>query len=877
MNHKTYTFENYIIENDSFGKNLIVKDFSKINDINQKILFQQMLNHPEMNLETGVFSLTDEQIFLFWKSYKQEIVDYSSEEYFEALEFSSPYNKKIPYIKTEGAFSSENYKLKVVFCDGITKIGPLNPKAYQQEGFELLDFNGTSLGSLYPEFYELFYLVDVANQNWKNYTQNDRYDFIASVKKLSESRKILLPDFFEETEIEKPEKVKPNIIKTGEDSYKMILDFDDKEKTEQINKSLDERNEADNIYTVKIENKQTKIILSDEQKQVFKDIKQTKNFTKEELSNFIENPPENWNDDIIDTSELYGERVIGYGLISNNHEFNFKESIVDWFDGAELQVPIQNETKDSKEIENNKKFGLIIKENELDVSYEEQAKTLKNEFIFPKIESLKDSIQLKKYQKEGIAWLFTNFLKETPGVIFADDMGLGKTIQTLSFLHSIDEYYTSKNDNLISLVVAPVILLDNWIDENEKFFSSDLHFINGNIVKNELNRILVAQEDNRKKREVLLVSYEYLRTNQKELAKIDWDIIILDEAQKIKSSTTLISKAAKALKGRFRIALTGTPVENSFLDIWSIADFAIPGFLGSKMDFTSEFEIKNTDSDDEITEKGNKIRDKLGVFLLRRTKLESLNELPEKLVSNFSEDMPPVQLNTYKEAANLINRIDKSSLGGRLSVLQELKKVSDHPILFSETKLQKAMLDDSAKLIMLSKILKEIKEKDEKVIVFAEYYKSQELIAELITSIFGFTPDIVNGQTSISGYYSRKNLIERFSQKKGFNIIIMSPLAAGVGLTIVAANHVINYSRHWNPAKEDQAIDRVYRIGQKKAVYVYNLICTADGFKTFDQNLDRLLSVKRTIKQAALYPSDPPNIQKEMMNYFFDSQNIVKK
>ena len=118
MNHKTYTFENYIIENDSFGKNLIVKDFSKINDINQKILFQQMLNHPEMNLETGVFSLTDEQILLFWKSYKQEIVDYSSEEYFEALEFSSPYNKKIPYIKTEGAFSSDNYKLKVVFCDG---------------------------------------------------------------------------------------------------------------------------------------------------------------------------------------------------------------------------------------------------------------------------------------------------------------------------------------------------------------------------------------------------------------------------------------------------------------------------------------------------------------------------------------------------------------------------------------------------------------------------------------------------------------------------------------------------------------------------------------------------------------------------------------
>ncbi len=871
MNHKTYTFENYIIETDSFGKNLVVKDFSKIKDIGQKILFQQMLNNPEMDFQNGVFTLSDEQILTFWKFCKQEIEDYTGEEYLKALGLSSPYTQKVPYIKTEGAFSSENYKLKIVFCDGITKIGAINPKAYKQEGLELLDFNGIVLGSLYPEFYELFCLVEEANQNWKVYTQSERYDFINAVKKLSESRKIFLPIFFEETEIEKVEKIKPNIVKTGEDSYKMILDFDDKEKNEQINKSLEERIDADKIYTVKSENQQKKIILSDEQKEVVRDIKKTKNFTKEELSNFISNPPENWNDDIIDTSELYGERVIGYGLISRNQEFNFKESIVDWFDGVELQTPIQNGSQENTEKEETKKIGLIIKENELDVSYEEQAKTLRNEFIFPKIESLNDSVQLKKYQKEGIAWLFTNFLKQTPGVIFADDMGLGKTIQTLSFIHSIDEYYMAKNEKLLSLVVAPVILLDNWIDENEKFFSSDLNFINGNIVKNELNRILVAQEDNRKKSELLLISYEYLRTNQKELAKIDWDIIVLDEAQKIKSSTTLVSKAAKALKGKFRVALTGTPVENSFLDIWSIADFVIPGFLGSKMEFTSEFEITTTDSDDEITEKGNKLRDKLGIFLLRRTKLEALNELPEKIVDNYTEKMPPVQLNTYKEASNLINRIDKASLGGRLSVLQELKKVSDHPILFSESKLQNAMPNDSAKLIMLSEILTEIKQKDEKVIVFAEYYKSQELIAELVTSIFGFTPDIVNGQTSISGYYSRKNLIERFSQKNGFNVIIMSPLAAGVGLTIVSANHVINYSRHWNPAKEDQAIDRVYRIGQTKNVYVYNLICTANGFKTFDQNLDRLLSVKRTIKQAALYPSEPPNIQKEMMTYFFNS------
>ena len=591
---------------------------------------------------------------------------------------------------------------------------------------------------------------------------------------------------------------------------------------------------------------------------------------KKELKEFIENPPDNWTDDIIDTSELYGDRVIGYGLIDQEHGFNFKESIVDWFDGAKV-VSIQlGDKTDKVEDEHTKKVGLIIKENEFDVDYEEQVQLMKNEFIFPRIDCLHENVELKQYQKEGVAWLFTNFLKKTPGVIFADDMGLGKTIQTLSFIHAVDELYKSKNEKMLTLVVAPVILLDNWMDENEKFFDSDLPFIIGNINKSELVRVLDAQKEQRKKREVLLISYEYLRSNQRELAKIDWDLIILDEAQKIKSNSTLVSKAAKAMKGKFRVALTGTPVENSFLDIWSIADFVIPGFLGSKFEFSVEYEIKNTDSDNEIVDKGNRLRNKLGIFFLRRTKQDTLVDLPEKIIENKTYKMPKVQLMTYKEAISLINRVDKSSLGGRLSVLQELKKVSDHPILFSETKLKKALIEDSAKLVMLVELLKNIKKKNEKVIIFAEYYKSQELIAKLVLDLFGFTPDVVNGQTSISGYYSRKNLIERFSKKEGFNVIVMSPLAAGVGLTIIAANNVINYSRHWNPAKEDQAIDRVYRIGQTKDVYVYNLLCTTKEFNTFDENLDKLLNVKRTIKQAALYPSDPPNIQREILNYFFD-------
>ena len=273
---KTYFFENYSIETDSFGQTLVIKDYSKVN-IGQKLLFQQMLSNPILHFENGPFSLTDSQILEYWKSCKNSIgEDYTSEEYFESLELNKPYTDKFPYIKTEGAFASKTYKMKVIFCDKLTKIGPINPKAYKKDGFELLDFDENILGSLYPEYVELFNCVDEANQKWSFYSQAERYSFIDKVKKLSETKQIFLPDFFSTTEIDKPNKIKPNIIKTGDVSFEMIVDLGDEKMTEQINKSLNERNEADKIYTLKDNEKQTKVIFSEEQKKVIQDIKRTK-------------------------------------------------------------------------------------------------------------------------------------------------------------------------------------------------------------------------------------------------------------------------------------------------------------------------------------------------------------------------------------------------------------------------------------------------------------------------------------------------------------------------------------------------------------------------------------------------------------------------
>lgn len=873
---KKYFYKNFEIEIDSLGPNLTVRDISKLN-IEQKILFQQMISSSILDFEKGTFVLSDKDILTYWSYCQENYTDYySCEKYFEILNLEKIYTTKVPFLKPEGVFADEKYKLKIIFCDKLTKMGPLNPKAYQRDGFGLLDFEGKLLGSLFPEYVELFCMVDEANKNWAFYTQAERYSFIDNVKKLAQKRIILLPDFFSTTEIEHPQKVKINIVKKNETSYEMIVDMDNEKKNEQINKSLCERTEADQIYTVRDKDKQTKIIFSDKQKRIIQDVKKSKNYNTEKLKDFISSLPEYWTDEIVDASELFGDRVIGYGLLPRYDNFDIKESVIDWFNDADNFLTNDFGENLGEPEQTTPKFGLIIKENEFDVNYEEQIQTLEKnnkEFIFPKILSLKDNIELKSYQREGIAWLYTNFQKKIPGVIFADDMGLGKTLQTLAFIHAVDEMHIECRKKLTVLIVVPIILLDSWIDENKKFFNSDLCFKIGNNNKSELSKILAVQQEGKRTREVILISYEFLRANQQILAKINWDIIILDEAQKIKSSLTLVSKTAKALKGKFKVALTGTPVENSFLDIWSIADFAIPGFLGSKIDFMSEFDIKNTDTDDEIIGKGNNLRNKLGILFLRRTKGDVLSNLPQKNIENRSYLMPKKQLNTYEEALTLLFGTSGNSFNKKLTVLHELKKISDHPILFSKSKLEKALIEDSAKLLLVDILLKEIKKRNEKVIIFAEFYRSQELLAELIFEKFGFVPDIINGKTTNSGYYSRKKLIDRFSQKDGFNVIIMSPLAAGVGLTITAANNVVNFSRHWNPAKEEQAIDRVYRIGQKKNVFVYNLLCTTKEFKTFDENLDKLLSIKKNIKSAVLYPSESPQIKQDMMTYFFNDDN----
>ena len=272
--------------------------------------------------------------------------------------------------------------------------------------------------------------------------------------------------------------------------------------------------------------------------------------------------------------------------------------------------------------------------------------------------------------------------------------------------------------------------------------------------------------------------------------------------------------------------------------------------MGSHREFKQQFSLAENETDEMLVEKGKRIREQLGDLLLRRLKEDNLPELPEKKFIKQSEYMPQLQSDVYQQVLALGPKM--VGLTDKLRVLQKLRQVSDHYSFVPKYYTEEYDYTDTAKTLLLERILRDIQQKQEKVIIFAEFIHTQEILAKIIAKSFNIRPQIFNGTVNLN---ARERMLNRFKDSEGFDVIIMSPIAAGVGLTITEANHVIHFSRHWNPAKEDQATDRAYRIGQQKTVYVYFLIGRIEGIKTFDEKLDKLLSVKQSVKGAALFPS----------------------
>lgn len=486
------------------------------------------------------------------------------------------------------------------------------------------------------------------------------------------------------------------------------------------------------------------------------------------------------------------------------------------------------------------------------------------------------------------------------GALLADDMGLGKTLSTLLFLSEWHHAWAKKvgENPPACLVVCPLSLVDNWREEIEAAFTDELNpfsrvvraIPDGDLreyfatadgkdrIKCEESMIGKAVEqyglmfgDGSKKSldqpgTIVITTYTTLRDYRFSFAGCNWSSVIFDEAQNIKNPNALQTVAAKALKGFFRIALSGTPVENHLGDLWSLMDTVEPGALGSFKDFRNEWIRPIRNDPTQIEAIGEALRVRLDPLILRRTKEGSLQGLPKKNLVPVNIKMTTEQASLYDEILHCANAsIDDEKIEQRanrwLASMWELRRVSLHPALLGDAQIEpvsnsrrsREFMCRSAKLGWLLKQLDTIQAAGEKVLIFSIQKKLQELLSSHLEEIYRVKIPVINGDTMALSTRkpneTRLGLISGFSSTDGFGICVLSPIAAGAGLNITAANHVIHLERHWNPAKEDQATDRAYRIGQTKDVHVYlpMLEHPTREITTFDIGLDRLITKKKRL------------------------------
>ncbi|MCK5416365.1 hypothetical protein KAI92_02990 [Candidatus Parcubacteria bacterium] len=420
---------------------------------------------------------------------------------------------------------------------------------------------------------------------------------------------------------------------------------------------------------------------------------------------------------------------------------------------------------------------------------------------------------LRDYQKEGIDWFY--FLRKYRFAgILADDMGLGKTLQTLILIQK------EKVKNLPSIVICPKTLLYNWEDEVKKFTPRLKTIVVDGII-NERKEMLAKI----KKYDLIITSYSVLKNDFEEYKKrkLKFNYCIIDESQYIKNYKTKTAQTVKKIDADYRLALTGTPLENTVTEIWSIFDFLMPGFLGSHNFFVKNFEtpiMKNSS-----VEALKSLREKTKCFMLRRTKKEVLCELPPKIEQASYCELGNDQNILYQEIlanvkSEIFKTIEKEGFAKSqihiLAGLTKLRQVCNHPTLLLKNKDYKKY--ESAKLNLCMELVDEIVNSNRKVLIFSQFTKMLDILKEEM-KIRQIKYSYLSGKTR-----NRKETIKNFNEDKDRNVFLISLRAGGVGLNLTSADNVIIFDPWWNPSVENQAIDRTHRIGQKKSVNVYRLI-----------------------------------------------------
>jgi hypothetical protein len=454
---------------------------------------------------------------------------------------------------------------------------------------------------------------------------------------------------------------------------------------------------------------------------------------------------------------------------------------------------------------------------------------------------------LRHYQQKGLNWL--SFLDSLGfGACLADDMGLGKTIQILGFLSIL----RIKEPDTTSLLIIPASLISNWENEILKFLPNLKYYIaHPSYIENGIKK----GQDKKSEQTPDLASFNLVITTyamaqrHKWMENVQWRCLILDEAQAIKNPNTQQSKQVKKLKAATKITMTGTPIENSLTDLWSLFDFLNPGLLGTATEFkTYSAQLKKDPS------RYQQLKKVISPFILRRMKTDKAiaPDLPEKIEMKTFPQLSKKQVVLYTDFVKKLEaRLAEADQGIQrkgliLSSLMKFKQICNHPDQYLGT----GDFDprDSGKFIRLGELCETIYAKRERVLVFTQFKEMTAPIAKFLETIFHQPGCIIHGSLGVK---KRKEAIEQFQQRAYLPFMVLSLKAGGVGLNLTRANHVIHFDRWWNPAVEDQATDRAFRIGQDKGVLVHKFITKG----TIEDNIDQMIESKKELSKKIISDS----------------------
>lgn len=473
------------------------------------------------------------------------------------------------------------------------------------------------------------------------------------------------------------------------------------------------------------------------------------------------------------------------------------------------------------------------------VELTDEVRELIRQFTSQSVIPLPENInaKLRPYQERGFSWMYRN-MKIGFGSIIADDMGLGKTLQVITLLAKMKE--EGAMDKKKALVVVPTGLLHNWQAEVKRFAPGLTTGVYHGTAR-DLKDVVCKNAD------IILSTYGVVRSDADILKKQKWQVLVIDEAQNIKNSDAAQSKAIRSIPANCYIAMSGTPVENRLSEFWSIIDFTNKGYLGSAKDFSDSYAKPiQKYGDSHVAERFRKVT---APFLMRRLKTDKsiISDLPDKIERNELASLTPEQAALYQETVNKCMAViesmegeDSQTLFKRqgliLQMMLALKQICNHPTQYLKDNRMDAAL--SGKTEMLLDMLRSIIDADEKVLIFTQFREMGDLLRHFIRTTLDEEPMFYHGGCSLK---QRQEMVDRFQNNRNDRIFILSLKAAGTGLNLTAATHVIHYDLWWNPAVEAQATDRAYRIGQHKNVQVHRFITK----NTFEERIDAMIQEKK--------------------------------